>query len=405
MSLPTDPPPRGAPLSLHDARERVVAVVSPTATEIVALFDAPGRTLAEALIAAHDQPPFAASAMDGYAVRFADVSATMTVVGEAAAGHPFARSLAAGEAVRIGTGAMIPDNADHVLIQEEAARNGDALTATVEQSRPGNIRAPGRDFHTGAPLLPAGVVLRPRHMGLIAASGAAAVCVRRRPRVAVLTSGDELVDAGRPLAPAQIVDSASIGIPALIDGWGGEGEWIGRAPDDMAACVALWRQARSCDLIVTVGGASVGDRDLLRASLMKAGGRVDWSGVAIRPGKPSWGGRIGSTPVLGLPGNPAAALVTARLLLRPALATMLGHGSADNALVGRLSAPMPANGWREAHERARRWTDAEGQVRLHPIADPDSSRLSPFADADALIEREAGAEAVGESAVVRYRAV
>lgn len=405
MSLPADPPPRGAPLFLHDARERVVGAVAPLGGETVALCAAVGRTLAEPLTAAHDQPPFAASAMDGYAVRFADVSAPMTVVGEAAAGHPFARALAAGEAVRIGTGAMIPDDADHVLIQEEAVRDGNALSATAEQARPGNIRAPGRDFRTGATLLPAGAAIQPRHLGLLAASGAAAVCVRRRPRVAVLTSGDELVDAGRPLGPAQIIDSASIGLPALIDGWGGEGEWIGRAPDEMAACVALWREARSCDIIVTVGGASVGDRDLLRASLEEAGGRVDWSGVAIRPGKPSWGGRIGDTPVLGLPGNPAAALVTARLLLKPALATMLGQGSADAALFGRLAAPMPANGWREAHERARRWTDAEGLVRLEPIADPDSSRLSPFADADALIERAAGAEAMEEGEVVRYRVV
>ena len=404
--LPADPGPGGrALLSLDDARERVAGPLRPTPEEIVPVADAVGRVLARAVVAAHDQPPFAASAMDGWAIRHADAGGPLAVVGEAAAGHPFARALGGGEAVRIGTGAMVPEGADHVLIQEEAERDGDRVRATAAQERPGNIRRAGRDFAAGQEVLAAAVAVEPRHVGLIAAAGVDRVPVRRRPRVAVLTSGDELRDPGAPLDLAQIVDSASRGLPALIDGWGGAGEWRGRAPDAMGPCVALWRGLTDCDLVVTVGGASVGDRDLLRQSLVEAGGRVDWSGVAIRPGKPSWGGATGDTPVLGLPGNPAAALVTARLLLRPALTRMLGQGSADPPLSGRLAAPMPANGWREAHERARSWIDAEGAARLEPIADGDSSRLSPFATADALIERPAGAEALGEGGAVRFRMV
>ena len=364
-----------------------------------------GRTLSEPLLAAHDQSPFAASAMDGYAMRFADVDAEVVVVGEAAAGHPFARALAKREAVRIGTGAMMPSGADHVLIQEHASRDGDRLRATAEQARARNVRVAGRDFAAGSMLLPAGTLLRPRHAGLLAASGQGGVWVSRPPRVGVLTSGDELVTPGQPLGLAQIVDSASVGLPALIDGWGGQGEWIGRAPDEMAACVALWSQAAEFDLLVTVGGASVGDRDLLRASLAEAGGCVDWSGIAIRPGKPSWGGHIGDTPVLGLPGNPAAALVTARLLLQPTIAAALGRPTEDAPLIGRLASTMPANGWRQAHERARHWIDGDGTVRLQPEADGDSSRLSPFATCDALIERPANAPAAEVDERVSFRLI
>ncbi len=403
---PADPgPPARALMTLDEARERVIAPLTPTAEEVVPLGDAVGRVLARAVVAAHDQPPFAASAMDGWAVRHADLGEPLAMVGEAAAGHPFAHALRPGEAVRIGTGAMVPDGADHVLIQEEAERQGDHVRATRPQDRPRNIRRPGRDFAAGAEVLAAAMRIEPRHVGLLAAAGADRVTVRRRPRVVVITSGDELRDPGDPLGPAQIVDSASRGLPALIDGWGGEGAWRGRARDDLAASVALWREGADCDVVVTVGGASVGDRDLLRASLARAGGRVDWSGVAIRPGKPGWGGAIGGVPVLGLPGNPAAAVVTARLLLCPAIRRLLGQGSVDEPLVGRLAAALPANGWREAHERARRWIDAEGLVRLEPIRDADSSLLSPLATADALIERAAGAEALGEGGLVRYRMV
>ncbi len=342
--------------------------------------------------------------MDGYAVRWADNGKWLSLVGEAAAGHPYHRDLQAGEAVRIGTGARVPKLADHVLIQEQAERDGDRVRASQPQPRPRNIREAGRDFAAGDVLLPAGTQVEARHVGLLAAANQAILSVHRRPIVGVITSGDELVDPGTELSGAQIVDSGSVGLPALARRWGAQCAWIGRSPDRLDEAVALWRKAGSCDLIVSVGGASVGDRDLLRLALEQAGGRVLWSGLSIRPGKPSWMGEIAGVTVLGLPGNPAAALVIARLLLRPAIEAMLGRRDEDKPLPGRLAQAMPANGWREAHERARRSLD-EGLVRLHPVADGDSSRLSPFATADALIVRPAGAEAAVAGDLVHYRMI
>lgn len=404
--LPSDPVPCDhPPLSLDEARQRVLAVVRLTGAESARLDECVGRTTACALTADHDQPPFAASAMDGYAVRRADLGGWLSLVGEAAAGHPFDRRLRMGEAVRIGTGARVPDGADHVLIQEEAERDGGRVRATQPQPRPRNIREAGRDFAAGDVLLRAGSRIEARHVGLLAAANQTTLNVRRRPNIGVITSGDELVDPGTELSGAQIVDSASVGLPALARRWGAQCAWIGRSPDKLDEAAALWRQPGSHDLMVSVGGASVGDRDFLRLALEQAGGRVLWSGVAMRPGKPSWMGEIAGVPVLGLPGNPAAALVVARLLLRPALEAMLGTCDRDEPLVGRLAEPMPANGWRDAHERARRSLDGDGSVRLHPVADGDSSRLSPFATADALIVRPAGADAAAAEDLVHYRMI
>ena len=373
--------------------------------EPVSIGAAVGRVLADGVAASKDQPPFAASAMDGWAVRHQDAGGPLQVVGESAAGHPFACALQPGEAVRIGTGAVLPEGADHVLIQEDAALDGDRLTATAEQPLRANVRAPGRDFHAGQELLSAGTQIVARHLGLLAALGRTDISVVRRPTVLVVTAGDELRDPGATLDPGQIYDSASVGLPALIDEWGAQGSWHGRAPDDLRACVSVWNALEAASLIVTVGGASVGDRDLLRASLAQSGGQVDWAGVAIRPGKPAWGGTTSrGIPVLGLPGNPGAALVTARLLLKPALTTMLGQGSADPTRIGQVAEPMPANGWREAHERACVSHDG-GIVSLSPVADGDSSRLSPFAYADALIERAPNAAPLESGATVRYRVI
>lgn len=391
--------------SLAEARAGLFAALPTLGTEDVSLHDAPGRTLAEAIVATRDQPAFAASAMDGYAVRFADVGEPLTVVGEAAAGHPFGRSLASGETVRIGTGAPVPAGADHVLIQEEAERDGDRVRATQPQPRPRNIRTAGRDFASGDTLMAAGSRVEARHIGLLAAANRTDVLVRRRPRIGVITSGDELVPAGQPLSPSSIVDSATAGLPALVRGWGAEAEHLGRAADDLAAVTKLWRTAHDMDLLVTVGGASVGERDLLRRSLEDAGGRVLWAGVAIRPGKPTWLGECEGTPILGLPGNPAAALVAARLLLRPAIEAMLGWTDENPALFGRLAAALAANGPREAHERASWTLSPDGVATLTPEPDGDSSRLSPFATCDTLVERPAHAPAAEIGDVARFRLI
>lgn len=404
--MPDDPGPRGRTLlTLDEARSSVVSLFGPPRSERIPLSHAVGRVLASDVRAEHDQPPFRASAMDGYAVRFADVGNRLTLVGEAAAGHPHPAPLGQGEAVRIGTGAVVPDGADHILIREQAEQDGTSLRATEAQTEPGNIRRPGRDFAAGTQLLSAGTRIEARHIGVLAAANIAELEICAAPSVRVLTSGDELEDVGLPLTRGHIFDSAQYGLPALIESWGGVAEWAGRIGDEMSECIAVWGKVDDCGLLLIVGGASVGDRDLVRSSLVESGGSVNWSGVAIRPGKPAWMGAIGGVPVLGLPGNPAAALVAARLLLRPALAAALGQDARDEPLTGRLATSMPANGWRQAHERARRALATDGVVHLHPVADADSSRLSPFATADALIEREAGAKKAQEGELVQYRMI
>lgn len=392
-------------LLLEDARTRLIQAVTVSASEMVGLHKSVGRTAAGALVARHDQPPFRASAMDGYAVRRTDGCPWLTVVGEAAAGHPFERPLASGEAVRIGTGAPLPAGADHILIQEEAERLGDRIRATAEQAVPCHVREVGRDFHRGDLLLPAGGRVEARHIGLLAAAGHVTVNVRRRPAVGVITAGDELADPGDARSTAQIVDSGGVALSALARDWGADCVWIGRAADRLEDTVALWRTARTYDLVVSVGGASVGHRDLLRSGLEAAGGRVSWAGMAIRPGKPTWMGELGGKPILGLPGNPAAAAVMARLLLRPAIDAMLGRDATDRPLAGRLDTPMAANGWREAHERSERHLSEDGSVRLRPVADGDSSRLSPFVTANALIVRSPNAEQAAFGDLVAYRII
>ncbi|HYB64515.1 MAG TPA: gephyrin-like molybdotransferase Glp [Steroidobacteraceae bacterium] len=383
------------------ARAAILAGIKPLASEPVAIEAANGRTLAQAVIATRAQPPFRASAMDGYGVRAADLgSGPFTLLGKAAAGHSYAGApLRAGGAVRIFTGAAIPAGVDCVVPQERARREGDSLWLETAAHPRSNIREAGVDFGAGEVLVRAGVQLNARHTALIAASGAATVQVTRRPRVAVLATGDELVEPGAAATAHQIFDSVSFGVAAAIGEWGGEALRLAIRADSTAAIAAAAGDAlRRVDLLVVIGGASVGDYDVVKQSLGGLGLVIAFERVAIRPGRPTWFGRAVDQQVLGLPGNPAAALVCAHLFLRPLLAALLGRGSDPTGATALLEGEVAASAADECYLRAVADCGGDTQLRVRPCDNQDTSLLSVFAAANALIRRpaHAGAAASGE---------
>jgi len=333
--------------------------------------------------------------MDGWAIRRADYAPgqAFAIVGESAAGKAFSRAVQAGEAVRIFTGAPVPTGADLVVIQEEAVRDGDAVRFEAGDSPKSNIRSAGGDFGAGDVLLEAGVVIDPWRLSLVASAGLAQVPVARRPRVAILATGDELVPPGQAPRPDQIFESGSFSLAALIQAWGGEAFRLTAQGDDAEAIAASVAPVEA-DLIVTIGGASVGDHDLVKPALRTLGLTLAVETVAVRPGKPTWSGRLeDGRRVLGLPGNPASALVCAELFLRPLLATLTGARPEVSLSLARLVTALPANGPREHWMRARLTVDAEGRLTASAFSDQDSSLIGVFAQADALLRRRAGAPA------------
>lgn len=359
------------------------------AEEAVPLSEADGRVLTRTIVALRDQPPFEASAMDGWAVRSTDVGggATLLIVGESAAGRGHEAPLGPGEAVRIFTGAPVPAGADRVVIQEEARHEGDRVHLGPATGG-ANIRPRGGDFRAGDMLLEPGVRLDPWRLSLAAAAGRASLPVARRPRVAILATGEELAAPGSEAGPFQIYESGSVGLSAMIARWGGEPLRLTPAGDNEAAIAAAVAGAEA-DLVVTVGGASVGDYDLVKPALAVLGLTLDVETVNIRPGKPTWFGVLGDGRlVLGLPGNPASAFVCAELFLRPLVLAFQGAAAEPAMVRARLAAPLPANGPREHWMRAR--LEASG---VTAFADQDSSLVTVFAAADALLRRRAGAPA------------
>ncbi len=390
----------GGLIDLDSARVRLLALARPTGCESVSLAQALGRTLAAPFHATRDQPPAAMSAMDGYAIARADWPGPWTVIGEAAAGGASVLAIGRGEAARIFTGARVPEGADAVLIQEDAARVGAHLSPLVPDPPPhkDHIRAQGLDFATGCAAGAPGHPIAPALIGLAAAMGHAALSVHRRPRIAILSTGDELVPAGTTPGPGQIVESCAPMLAAMIAPIA-DPVLLGIAADRAEAIAAALARAQDCDAIVTIGGASVGDHDLVRPALLAAGGEIDFWRVAIRPGKPLMAGTLGHRVVLGLPGNPASAFVTGLLFLLP-LARALG-GRVDplpEPLSARLAAPLPANGNRRDHLRAT-LTTRNGERWATASPRQDSSLLSVLAQADALIVRpeHAGAAAIGDA--------
>ena len=384
-------------LTVEEARARMLAGVAPGAPERVALDTAAiGRVLAAPIAATRDQPPFVASAMDGWAVRrqdALDAEAVLRIVGESAAGAGFPGVLGPGEAVRIFTGAPVPEGADLVCIQEEAERDGETVRLGPLAEAKTNLRPRGGDFRAGQVLLEAGTRLNAARLSLAAAAGAAQALVAPRPRVAILATGEELAPAGSAPGPWQIFDSNSPGLSALAAGWGAQVQRLASTGDDLEAIVRALGDVEA-DLIVTIGGASVGDHDLVKPAMERLGLRQAVGTVAVRPGKPTWFGTLGDgRRVLGLPGNPASAFVCAELFLRPLLAAWQGADPDLPMIAARLAEPLAATGPREHWMRAVLSVDDEGALIARCFPDQDSSLVGVFARADALVRRRAGAPA------------
>ncbi len=371
-------------IAVEEALARLFALVSPLGPEEVPLTQAAGRVLAAPAEARRDQPPFAASAMDGYAMRAADAraGAVLRVVGEAAAGRGFAGRCGPGEAIRIFTGAPLPAPLDRVVIQEDTARDGDRITLRDGLDPAGHVRPAGGDFRAGDRIA-APRRLRPADVALLAAMNLPRVTVTRRPVVAILATGNELVQPGETPGPDQIVASNSYGLHALLRQIGAEPRLLPIARDTMGSLETAFGLAAGADLILTIGGASVGDHDLVAAAAAEAGMERAFYKVAMRPGKPLMAGRIGASgmAMIGLPGNPVSAMVCGHVFVAPVVDYMLGVGAAparrETALLG---APLPPNGPREHYLRARR--DGGGVI---PCDRQDSSLLSVLSAADCLV--------------------
>ncbi|GAC1479942.1 MAG: molybdopterin molybdotransferase MoeA [Acetobacteraceae bacterium] len=380
-------------ISVEEARGRILAALRPTATETVSLSQAWGRVLAAPVVARLTQPPADVSAMDGYALRAADPG-PWTVIGSAPAGHPFADRVGPGQAVRLFTGSLIPDGADAIVLQEDADRDGEQL-ALRDVPRPGcHIRRGGGDFRCGDVLVRPGSRLGARAMGLIAAANHPWVVVHRRPRVVILATGDEIALPGDPVRPGGIVSSNAHALAALVQSAGAEPVLLPIANDTTEAIAATADQLGGADLLLTTGGASVGEHDLVQRGLGERGFTLDFWQIAMRPGKPLLFGRLGATPVLGLPGNPVSAFVCGVLFLAPALARLGGEPDQAPAVSSaRLGAALRANDHRADHLRATLARGPGGELLATPFPRQDSSLLRLLAEADALIIRPPGAPA------------
>ena len=386
-------------LSVAEALARVTQGLEPLEPERVKLEQARGRVLAEDIAAHLTQPPFDAAAMDGYAVRAADVGvlpATLRLIGDALAGRGFDGEVKQGEGVRIFTGAPVPKGADTVVIQENTEVAPGVVTVKDAAPRR-HIRPRGQDFTKGEVLLRAGTRLGPRELMLAAAMNHAELPVRRKPKVAILATGDEVVPPGTALDRDQIVSSVPVGLAALIEAQGGEPMSLGIAQDTAESIVTLASTGKGADILVTVGGASVGERDLVSAALRSGGMELDFWKIAMRPGKPLLYGRLGNQRVLGVPGNPVAALICGLVFLVPMLHRLLGlreHGREPQEAV--LGQALEANGPREHYMRATSTWRSGGERLVIPLAAQDSALMADFARADCLIVRPPDAPALAE---------
>ncbi|MEL6168166.1 MAG: gephyrin-like molybdotransferase Glp [Pseudomonadota bacterium] len=386
-------------IPVAEALDRLFSLVSPLGTERVDLADAAGRVLAEPVKAPRDEPPTARSAMDGYAVRAGDVrpGAVLQVVGEAPAGAVCDRAVGPGEAVRIFTGGVVPEGADRVVIQEDVTARDDRITIGQDPDPGPYVRPAGGDFRAGM------AINGPRRLGpadlaLLGAMNAGTVCVTRRPEVAVLSTGNELVLPGQTPRPDQIVSSNAFGLSALIEMAGGRARRLPIAADRPEALDAAFDLARGADLIVTIGGASVGAHDLVAGRVAARGGALNFHKVAMRPGKPLMAGRVDNTPMVGVPGNPVSALVCGQVFVAPMVRAMLGFAPAPaTRRRAPLAADVKANGPREHYMRAQLTPTG-----LMPAERQDSSLLSVLADANALLIRPPADPAQPLGTVVDY---
>jgi molybdopterin molybdotransferase len=388
-------------LTPHEAVTRILALMPLCGSETVPLRRAAGRVLAEPLRAGRDQPPFAASAMDGYAIRAEDAlpGRRLAVIGMAQAGRRFPGRVGPGQSVRIFTGAPVPQGAERIILQEDATRDGDVVIVGPDLTPDIHVRPQGYDFPAGHEVS-APRRLTPADLALLAAMNIGRVPVRRRPDVAILATGDELVMPGETPSADQIISSNGFALAALLEAQGATARLLPIARDTADSLGAALSLARDADLIVTLGGASVGEHDLVREVSAAQGMQLDFWKVAIRPGKPLIAGRLGNVPLVGLPGNPVSAFVCGHLFLRPAVDAMLGLPAGPLArLEGRLTRPLPANSNREHYLRGRASLEG-GTWLLEPFDRQDSAQLSLLARSNALIVAPPGQPALpaGESA-------
>jgi molybdopterin molybdotransferase len=395
-------------LSVADALVRVLEHAEPLPAENAPLTECDGRVLAADVAALRTQPPADLSAMDGYAVRAADVAsvpATLEVVGEVAAGHPFAGEVGSGQAARIFTGGVIPPGADAIVIQENTKRDGVRVIVNTPSAKGRHIRRAGLDFTQGQVLLPRGRRLNDRDLMLAAAMSHPALSVHRRPKVAVLGTGDELKAPGSALGPGEIIYSNGFALMALARAEGADVIDLGIVPDQVEATVAAIRRARAAgvDILLTTGGASVGDYDLVQKGLAAEGLSLSFWRVALRPGRPMMHGRLGPMHVLGLPGNPVSAYVCAYLFLVPLIRRLAGRADVqpfpESAALGRA---LPENDERADYLRSTLSTAADGTLVANPLGVQDSSMMAALAKADCLVIREpfAPAAAAGSRCLI-----
>lgn len=384
-------------IPVEEALAGLFALVPPPVPETVPLARASGRVLTADIVALRDQPPFAASAMDGYAVIAAEarVGASFDVIGEAAAGARYPGRVESGQAVRIFTGAPLPDGADRIVIQEDTTREGDRITLTDGLDQGPHVRPAGGDFRAGDRMT-APRRLSPADIALAAAMNHPALTVAKKPSVALISTGDELVMPGETPGPDQIVASNTFGLKALLDAEGAEARVLPAARDNEASLRQAFALAEGSDLIVTIGGASVGDHDLVGRIAGELGLDLSFWKVAMRPGKPLMAGRLKGTPMVGLPGNPVSAMVCGHVFLRPMIRAMLGlPAEALRPRLVRLAAPVGANGPRTHYMRAEL-----GEDGIRPATSQDSALLSVLAGTNAFLIRPPDAPALEEGAEV-----
>jgi molybdopterin molybdotransferase len=382
-------------ISVEEALARITQAFEPLASEWIALPNARGRVLSKDLIAPRDQPPHDISAMDGYAVRAADLKsgrAELTLIGQAPAGGRFEGTVRPGETVRIFTGGPVPEGADAIALQENAKVDSNRVTLEGDVPEGRFIRPAGMDVKKGTVTLSAGTILGARDLGVAAGMNQVWLPVRRRPRIGFLATGDELVRPGEPLGPDRIVTSNSITLAALIESWGGIAVDLGVIEDRQDAFAAVMPELGGVDLVVTLGGASVGERDLVRQALGEKGLNLDFWKIAMRPGKPLMFGHVGGVPLLGLPGNPVSSAVCAVLFVKAVIRRLQGLDPIPLEVPATLGCNLEANDERQDYLRAHLNWKGTGFLVATPASRQDSAMYATFASADCLVKRPPYAE-------------
>lgn len=404
-------------LSVAEAQNRMIAKGQLMATEMLPLEFCAGRVVAKNTSAKITQPPFDASAMDGYAVLFSDCSSlssshnsftsvTLKLIGESSAGHPFQGKLSSGEAVRIFTGAVVPSGADAIAIQEDCDRVDQQGVVVKEVAKPGKfIRPAGYDFNEGDELVSKGTELGYRHLALLASMNIASVEVYKKPRVAIIATGDELILPGENLSPGQIISSTPFGMKQLFDQAGAEAHCLGIAKDNLPSLKNIISEAKApenkFDIIVTIGGASVGDHDLVQEAMKLAGMELDFWRIAMRPGKPLMVGALNNQSIVGVPGNPVSAMICAEMFVVSLIRSMLGHSSPIKPTrKAILQNEVSSNGPRKHYMRSFCWVDETGQQKVECRENQDSSLQATFAFSNCLIVREPHSEGADQGEFV-----